>query len=560
MMKLAFGHRSLLVSKLGAGVVIGVLWLAILAGMGFLLILANRAYDTAHNRLADQASNYAHLIAEHDRFGFRVADVILRDISDHFTADDFTKPMSTARRAEVLLLLRKHRERLPGIASFSLIGPDGIRIIGAVGKDGTDLSDRGYFKALRDGQEAFISNVEDGRASGKPGIHVARRFALPDGGFAGVVQLNLGAEEIFVSYYRSLNLAQNYGTTLRDPRRILISYPQFTLSAGNITKPDPVGERIATGRDRGIFTGLDPSDGIEKLTAFERLEGTNFYATASLPTEAAMAEPRLLMWGAIMSAIACVIGAVGASSAIWKSHALAVARDQAIKAGAERKTLIRKLNTVVEDERKSISIEIHDVLNAILVRVKLDAQGILKLTSDTSPSDLIAEIARKAESITKHANDLYGQCRAIVRRLRPEILDVLGLDDAVDEMIRSYNTAHPSCRFAFTSDGNTQSLESSVSIAAYRLIQEALSNCIKHAKAAQVSVALRRDAGRNVLEVWVKDDGAGFDPSAPTQSIGLVGMRERVAAFNGQLDIQSAPNQGTTIHATIPLDAEAQAE
>lgn len=239
-----------------------------------------------------------------------------------------------------------------------------------------------------------------------------------------------------------------------------------------------------------------------------------------------------------------------------EANAEAEAAMQVLKTGAERRMLIHKLNTAVEDERKALSVEIHDVLNAILVRAKLDAQGIVKLASTIPPSEPMSEIVYKAESITKHANDLYAQCRAIVRRLRPEILDVLGLEDAVDEMVRSYNTdAHPGRQFTFHSDGDMQTLESSVSIAAYRLIQEALSNCVKHSEAANVSVHLNRDVKQKQLHIIVKDDGVGFAQSASTPSVGLIGMRERIAAFNGQLEILSDPNAGTTVHATIPLDS-----
>ena len=237
-----------------------------------------------------------------------------------------------------------------------------------------------------------------------------------------------------------------------------------------------------------------------------------------------------------------------------KANQEAEAAMQVLKTGAERRMLIHKLNTAVEDERKALSVEIHDVLNAILVRAKLDAQSIAKLASALPPSEPITEIARKAESITKHANDLYAQCRAIVRRLRPEILDVLGLEDAVDEMVRSYNsTAHPGREFSFRSEGNMQTLESSVSIAAYRLIQEALSNCVKHSQASHVLVEMRIDVQRNQLDIVVRDDGIGFDASASTPSVGLIGMRERIDAFNGRLELLSDPETGTTVLATIPL-------
>lgn len=557
MIKLSFGSRDWSVSKFKAGIVITILWTAILSAAGYLVYLGFDSYDKANARLNDQATSYAHLIAEHDRFGFTVTDVILRDMLDFLTNEDFNGTMTTARRAQVLGYLTRHRERLPGIASFTVVGADGIRRIGVAGKDFTDLSDRAYFQACRDGKEFFVSNVEDGRASGKPGIHVARRYTAPDGTFGGVILINLAAEDVFFSFYKSLSLGKNYGTTLRDPQRILISYPKFTLSAAPLKQRDALGALLAGGHDRGSLVATDPADGLEKLVAFERLEGTNFFATVALPTAEALSESRMLAAGAVLAAIICVLGAIGATMAINQNQALAKARDEAEKASAERKMLIRKLNTVVEDDRKSIAIEIHDVLNAMLIRVRLDAQGILSLAARAEPDHVLGEISQRAQSINKHANDLYTQCRGIVTRLRPEILDVLGLEQAVDEMVQNYNGSHPACRFSFSSSGDMANLENSVSITAYRLVQEALSNVVKHAQACTVTVSLRINEAKRSLDVTVADDGVGFDSAGVTVGIGVVGMRERVAVLNGQLSIKSALNTGTEISASIPLDQAA---
>ncbi|WP_084267465.1 ATP-binding protein [Azohydromonas lata] len=553
MMIFRLGRRDLKISRFNVGIIIGILWLTISVGVALLAYLARHSISQASARLNDQATSYAHLIAEHDRFGFKMADVILRDLADHLTPGDFLQPITFERKAYILKLLRDHRDRLPGIASFTLINEQGIRIVGVVGQDGTDLSDREYFKANRDGQDLFISNVEDGRASGKHGIHVSRRYAAPDGTFCGVVQLNLSAENIFFSYYRTLNFGPNSSSTLRDPQRVLISFPRYTLSDGRIQGRDDVGAQIMAGLDNGVIKAIDPNDGVEKVTAFERLDGTNFYATVSLATEPVMSDATALAWGALLAAGACIIGAVGASTAIMRTHALATARESAEKIHRERQTLIHQLQSVAEEERRSISHEIHDVLNAIAIRVRNDAQGIIKLAASNKPDPTLIEIAERASSISEHTNDLYTQGRALVKRLRPEILDVLGLDQAVDEMVRGYGIAHQGFHFSFQAAGDMSKLESGVSIAAYRLVQEALSNVIKHSGATAVNVSLKHYSEKAMLEIVIEDNGRGYDSSMPSPGIGLIGMRERVAAFQGKLDIRTGVNAGTRVSATIPL-------
>jgi signal transduction histidine kinase len=552
MLKLSLGRKNLRISKFKAGIVIAALWMAVLSAAGYLVYLGLDSYDKARDRISDQALSYAHLIAEHDRFGFTVADVILRDMLDFLHDEDFNGKMRPERRKEVLSYLTRHRERLPGIASFTVIGANGIRRIGVVGKDFTDLSDRGYFRACRDGREFFVSNIEDGRASGKPGVHIARRYTAPDGSFGGVILINLAAEDVFFSFYKSLDLGKNYATTLRDPERILISYPKFSLSATSLQRKDELSAQVAV-QDRGVVRAQDSRDGMEKLTAFERLEGTNFYATVSLPTDQELAEPRMMALGAILAAVLCIFGALGATAAIARNHALATARDEAEKASAERKMLIRKLNTIVEDDRKEIAIEIHDVLNAMLIRVRLDAQGILNLAARAASGQVMDEVSERAQSIHKHANELYKQCRGIVTRLRPEILDVLGLEQAVDEMIRDYNSLRRDCEFTFKSAGDMSFLENSVAITVYRIIQEALSNAVKHSGAQSVDVSLQVDRERSVLQVEVADDGIGFDPARMTVGIGVIGMRERVIALGGALNIRSDQNHGTHLSASIPI-------
>lgn len=124
-------NRQLRVTRYRAGVVIGVVWTATIAVALLLLYLGFDAYSKAKTRLVDQATTYAHLIAEHDSFGFQLADLVLRDTMDDLTWDDYNGPLTPSkRREEVYQKLIHHRDRVPGIASFTIIGADGIRRIG----------------------------------------------------------------------------------------------------------------------------------------------------------------------------------------------------------------------------------------------------------------------------------------------------------------------------------------------------------------------------------------------------------------------------------------------
>jgi len=233
-----------------------------------------------------------------------------------------------------------------------------------------------------------------------------------------------------------------------------------------------------------------------------------------------------------------------------RTRDLLASRNEALRADADKRKLIQKVNSIVEDERKSIAIEIHDELNASLIAARLESQSIMALAARAAPAPEIDEIRAKSQAITKLTLDLYASGRRLVRRLRPEVLEMLGLHGAVEEMLRHYDSGS-GCSFTFHSEGDFSRLGHDLAISAYRIVQEALSNVMKHADAAhaQVSLVLAGDA----LCINVADDGAGFDPLLAPDGIGIIGMRERVYALHGTIAVHSARGAGTEVAIVLPL-------
>lgn len=216
----------------------------------------------------------------------------------------------------------------------------------------------------------------------------------------------------------------------------------------------------------------------------------------------------------------------------------------------EKGRLIARGNELVEDERRRISTEIHDDLNAVLVSVRMDAEALASSAGENGQHEARAVALR----VVRQLDTIYGRARAIVRKLRPEILDALGLAGAVEETVRSFREADRNCKFELTTQA-LPSVPESVSIAAYRMLQEALSNVVKHAAATHCRVTLRI-TGQNQIALIVEDDGRGFAPAEIGSSgLGLVGMRERAAAMRGTFDVQSSPGSGTRLTITLPISA-----
>jgi two-component system sensor histidine kinase UhpB len=239
-----------------------------------------------------------------------------------------------------------------------------------------------------------------------------------------------------------------------------------------------------------------------------------------------------------------------------RTRDLLASRNEALRADADKRKLIQKVNSIIEDERKSIAVEIHDELNASLIAARLEAQAIGALAAKAPPAPEVDEIQRKSQAITKLALDLYANGRRLVRRLRPEVLDMLGLHGAVEEMVRHYDGSS-GCSFEFHSEGDFARLSNELAISAYRIVQEALSNVMKHAHATSAQVRLVLDEAAQTLRIVDADDGNGFDPASASEGIGIIGMRERVYAVHGVMDVRSSPGGGTVVAITLPLHAPA---
>jgi two-component system sensor histidine kinase UhpB len=246
------------------------------------------------------------------------------------------------------------------------------------------------------------------------------------------------------------------------------------------------------------------------------------------------------------------VGSLGLLACVLLAWRLATGLDASLQASMralreaddEKRRLIRKVNTAVEEERHSIALEIHDELNATLIAVRLEAQRIAEISPEGEARD-------KARSIITLALGLYNSGRALVRRLRPEVLDMLGLDGAVEEMVRHYDSARSGCRFELQTHGDFSRMEKTIAISAYRVVQEGLSNIVKHARATQATVTLSLEDGQ--LHMQIADNGKGFDPAQLCSGIGLVGMRERVYAVGGSIAIDTGLAAGTHINIAMPI-------
>jgi two-component system sensor histidine kinase UhpB len=202
-----------------------------------------------------------------------------------------------------------------------------------------------------------------------------------------------------------------------------------------------------------------------------------------------------------------------------------------------------EVELALDEERRRIAGEIHDSVNAAVVLVRLHAEGIVKQAAAAGH----AGIEKQARSIVETANQAYTAMRSLSHRLRPEVLDVLGLGGAIAAMVRDLDLAHPACRFTLERASPEPDLPPKVAMTAYRVAQEALSNSAKHAQADRVQVRLAAEPAPRCVRMTIVDNGRGFDPGRNAGGgLGLAGIRERVAACGGELTVDS-DGSGTRI-------------
>jgi signal transduction histidine kinase len=205
--------------------------------------------------------------------------------------------------------------------------------------------------------------------------------------------------------------------------------------------------------------------------------------------------------------------------------------------------LARHLQTVREDERSRLARELHDELGGLLTAAKLDVARVKSRLKGAPP-----EISERIGHLVQSLDAGIALKRRIIEDLRPSTLSNLGLTAALEVLCGEFARR---TEVKVDTDIDEVSLAHDVQLTAYRVVQEALTNVSKYAKARQVHVRLRNDG--TVARLSVRDDGAGFDTGGvPMRARGLAGMRFRVASHGGRLDLSSQPGKGTTIEAQLP--------
>ena len=212
---------------------------------------------------------------------------------------------------------------------------------------------------------------------------------------------------------------------------------------------------------------------------------------------------------------------------------------------AARQAFSRQLIASQENERKRIAGELHDSLGQRLVVIK--NRALLVLQRRDSVGSWVGE---QVDAISAEISEAVREVKEISYDLRPYRLDRLGLTTALQGMIETAADSS-GIQFATEIDNVDAVLPGQAEINFYRIVQECVNNILRHSKATQASIRIKRSAER--LDLMVHDNGRGFTPGDGPQGFGLAGIRERTQLLAGKFDLQSVPGQGTTVTIVVDL-------
>jgi signal transduction histidine kinase len=217
------------------------------------------------------------------------------------------------------------------------------------------------------------------------------------------------------------------------------------------------------------------------------------------------------------------------------------------EAEGELRHLSQQLVKTQEQERKSLSRELHDEVGQLLTGLRME----LGTLSTNTEANVFAE---RIDSIKRLAEDALRSVRNLALLLRPSMLDDLGLGPALQWQAKEFSR-RLKIPVSVDIDGGLVDLQEAHRICLYRVVQEALTNVTRHAQASTVSIKLTHNT--HWIEAVIRDDGQGFEQQRRRKGLGLIGMEERVRTLQGTLTIKTMPGAGTELRAILPLEQAA---
>lgn len=522
-----------------------------------------------------QLESFAQIGAQAMLSSIRTTDLLLLDLRDEWRLDP--------AGFEALVRRRQREADLGGGFEITVLDAVGRVVYSTVHgvQPGVDVSDRPYFRKLRDGgdDELVVGEPMRSRLGARAGewmVSRARRLRTTDGSFDGVIAMSV-SPAYMLRIFEPIDFGEGDSITVfRDDATVLLrasvrttvtpeALARLEIDYPNdrIENPLVASEYFAAAGATSYLRYRSGFDQVERVYAnrpvgLYPLRLTIGRALGNIERAARLHRQRYLLAGAGASLL-------GLAAIYWllltqytRERALAqrtedvarLERSEARLSASQRslRELSSRQMALKEAERKRVAQEVHDELGQRLTVLRMELSMLARSVA-SDPGRLLPE---RIEDLKTEIDEALAIARDIAGRLRPATLDI-GLGLAAEGLVEEFGAC---LRIPVEFENRLPEgleLDEQRSTAAFRIVQEALTNAARHAEATRILVRLELEADE--LCIRITDDGRGF--VAPLEgesgSLGLSGMRERAAALGGRIEVASTPGQGTTIHACIPL-------
>lgn len=284
-------------------------------------------------------------------------------------------------------------------------------------------------------------------------------------------------------------------------------------------------------------------DVVSLATQVEMLIATNFVDERQRAATAGQGFRSSFVW---IMLLALLLGLVISGVALTRMNLL---ERKSLEAESELRRLSGQIRMAQEEERKHLSRELHDEVGQLLTGLRMELAGLARLGN---PS----EFALRIESSKRTVERLIGSIRNITLLLRPSMLDDLGLAAALGWLIKE-NSRTSGIDIRARLDHGADSLPEAHRTCLYRVVQEALTNVVRHSGARKAEVVVQTETSSVIATIV--DDGRGFSPEpAKDRGLGMIGMEERVRELGGAIRVVSSPGRGARVEVHIPRTPETE--
>lgn len=342
-------------------------------------------------------------------------------------------------------------------------------------------------------------------------------------------------------------------TFVIDREGVVIAWNRAMEEMSGVSKKDMIGRSNHVyaipfyGRRRKLLIDMvgDVNEDDDSKYVYVKRSGHTIYAEAF--TDALYGGKGACLWGTAAALLDEHGNRVGAIESIRDITDHSIAEEKLRSSYEEVRRLSAHIEEVRENERAAIARELHDVLGQILAVINMDLNWLNKKIP-AQEKELLGKVA-SALTLVKQATRTV---QRVSSGLRPVVLDDFGLAAAIDHALKEFRD-QTSVTTNLVINGTVTDIDKDRSIALYRIFQEALTNVMRHSEATRVEVSLQVE-GENV-QLMVRDNGRGISKQqiSDRNSLGILGMRERVYFIGGMIEIAGAPGAGTCITVDLPL-------